>query len=192
MNHLLLVAIALLGMSPAAFADLTAILSPTVENSWQGVDPFTCELNGGTAPCVQFSGTITDTDTDPLAAYIYLFDVTLVPSGDSSFFTFDGTFFNNVPGVYSDDANWATDGLGNPSNTYTGPIFGVDVDPSTPAGIYNETAQFSVAGGTADPNYNGYTFDVDFTIDVPEPSTALLIPAGLVAIVAWRRRARVC
>jgi hypothetical protein len=82
---------------------------------------------------------------------------------------------------------------GNYPNTYTGPLFGVDFDPSIPLGVYNETAEFTAAGGMNDPNGNGFTVDVDFTIEItPEPSPALLILAGLVTMVVWRRRTRVC
>lgn len=190
MKHLLLVSIALLGMSPAAFADLTAVLSPNFGVYPPGTDPGTCDTNG-MAPCLVFSGTLTDTDTD--GSFITINDpggISLIygqPS-DATYLTLDNTFYNDPPLLF----------VGDPTSvfipyTYTGAIFGIDILPTIPLGVYNETAVISGFGGTNDPNGNGFTVDVDFTIEItPEPSPALLMLAGLVAMAVWHRRKRVC
>jgi hypothetical protein len=189
MKHLLVISIALLGMAPAAFADLTAVLSPNVEVFPPGADPGICNTFG-VAPCVQFSGTLTDTDTDGSFISLNGISITYGQPGDANYLTLDNTFSSGGPPLIF---------VGDPTSvflpfTYTGVIFGVDILPTTPIGIYTETAVIQASGGTNDPNGNGFNVDMDFTIDVnsPEPSTALLMLAGLVAIVAWRRRTRVC
>lgn len=187
MKQVLLASLALLAMSPSAFADLTAVLSPNVEIYPLGADPGTCNTYGA-APCVQFSGTLTDTDTDGTFIGLNSISLTYGQPSDANYLTLDNTFYS-VPPLFF---------VGDPTSvfipyTYTGVIFGVDILPTTPVGIYTETAVIQAVGGTNDPNGMGFNLDVDFIIDVnsPEPSSALLILAGLIALVAWRRL-RVC
>jgi hypothetical protein len=195
MKHLLLISVALLGMSPAAFADLTAVLGPSsvLQVYPPSLDPATCEQTG-TAPCLLFSGTLTDTDSD--GSIININDpggISLIygQPTDSTYLTLDSSLYYYAPLAFVGDPTASTDGSFLP-NTYTGVIFGIDIAPSIPAGTYNEVAQISAYGGTNDPMDNGFYVDMDFTIEVvPEPSSGLLILAGLGAIVA-RRRMRVC
>jgi hypothetical protein len=186
MKSLLIVSMALLGMSATAFGDLMVTLTPSTVVYPPSSDPAQCQLNG-TAPCVVFSGTLTDTDTDGSLLYLESAAINFTVPGDASYFTLDNTFFSDVPGVLSGDPNWATDG--NPfANTYTGPIFGVDIAPSTPVGTYVETIVISAAGGTDDPLLNGFTVDEAFTVIVtPEPTSGLTMVGGLLVMAALRR-----
>jgi hypothetical protein len=191
MRNLTLVAAALLGLSAPAFGSLTFVLSPSVEVSPPGTDPATCEATG-VAPCVIFSGTLADTDADNLY-YIALEDISVsfTNPSDSAYFTLDNTFFDDVPGGLEGDT------LNNPfPNSYSGPIFGIDIDPSTPVGVYSEMAVISAAGGDGDPGYDGFTVEEGFTVIIssPEPASALTLGAGLLALVALRRglRSRPC
>jgi len=191
MNRLLLVSVALLAMSAPAFgADITIELHPSAEGYPPGYDTSLCR-NNGSAPCVVFSGKITDTDTD--GSYLLLESLALDPTVPAdSYFTVDSTFYNDVPGPYSGDPTWATDLLGNPSNTYSGLIFGLDFAADTPPGIYDGMAIFTGAGGDGDPGYGGFTVDVPFQVDIgtPEPASGLMILAGLLATGAARRARR--
>lgn len=182
MKHLLLVSIMLLGMSPAAFGGLTAVLSPSIVPYGPGTDPSICDLTG-TAPCVQFSGTLTDTDMDGSLLLVNGISVTFSGT-DGNYLSLDSNvFYNDAAGILVGDPNAATDM--NPfSNTYTGVLFGIDITTPLPAGLYVETVEFDASGGTD----GSALADVSFTIDAPEPSTAVLILAGLIAVVAWRRR----
>ncbi len=68
--------------------------------------------------CVLFTGKLTDTDPS-----LRLEDISVtLPAG----LTLDNTFFADVPGVLTTGA-------------YTGPIFGIDIAPGTPTGVYNGT-----------------------------------------------------
>jgi hypothetical protein len=193
MKSLLIVSIVLLGMSAPAFGgSITITLNPSNEGYPLGSAAFLCELNGSPGePCVMFSGTITDTDTD--GSYLFLNSVALDPTVPAdSYFTVDNTFYNDVPGVFSGDPNWATDDEGNPSNSYTGLLFGLDFAADTPAGIYDGMLIFSAVGGDIDPDGKGFTVEVPFEVDIdtPEPASGLMLLAGLLATGAWRRARR--
>jgi hypothetical protein len=137
---------------------------------------------------VVFAGTITDNDTDGTADnpnLIYLTGITL--SAYSEYFTVDNTFSSDVPGAFEGDSDdYVT------INTYSGPIMGLDIAPDTPVGTYTAEAVFEGAGGDGDPDYNGFTEDVSFTVDVlaPEPATGGLLLAGLFVALAASRRLR--
>src|SRR5580704_1495114 len=87
----------------------------------------------------------------------------------SGLLSIDNTFYHAVdyfPGILSGDPNWATDGYGHPPHSYTGPLFGIDIAPGASVGEYNGTLTSSAAGGLDDPNYGGFTFTQDSTVDV--------------------------
>jgi hypothetical protein len=185
--------IAFLGISATAFGSLSFTLDP-VEVYPPGANLAQCELYG-VAPCVVFSGTLTDTDTDGSIVDLYSLSIDFANPSDSAYFTLDNTFFSVPPGVLSGDPG--SPGDGNPiSYTYTGPIFGLDIAPFTPAGLYDGTAILLAYGGTNDPNDDGFTVDAQFTVAIgaPEPAGGVMILTGLFAIVAFRcsRRARSC
>jgi hypothetical protein len=144
--------------------------------------------------CVLFSGTLTDTDVDADPAYpVMVFPaigVTFSPGPAGGVLSLDNTFYDSVdffPGTLSGDPNWATDGLGNPPNSYTGPLFGIDIAPGTSLGEYAGIITISAAGGLLDPNYTGFTITQEITVEVaPEPSAAALSLAGLFVLVLWK------
>jgi hypothetical protein len=148
-----------------------------------------------TAPdCVLFSGTLTDTDLDTDPSYPGMIfpsiGVSFSSNPASGLLSIDNTFYDAVdyfPGTLSGDPNWATDGSGNPPNSYSGALFGIDIAPETSVGEYNGTVTISAAGGLGDPNYGGFTVTQNITVDVlvPEPAAARLLLAGLVVLLAW-------
>jgi hypothetical protein len=163
---LILVFLACLAAAPQAQAQITFTLSPSFKTGVQGQE-------------LIFSGTL----FNPTASTIFLNDMdflwTPAPAGNN--FTIDpNVFFSNTPGTLD------------PSETYTGPIFGVVIKPTAANGVYNGTAE--ILGGP-DPD----TFDVvgssPFTIAVgaPEPGAiALLVGVGVCSVpfMLHRRRAR--
>jgi hypothetical protein len=193
MKSLLVCPIVMLGLSATAFGSLTATLSPSLEVYPPGADTATCQTYSpsSSSTCVIFSGTLTDTDTDGSALYLTSANIVYSSPGDASYLTLDNIFYDypGVPGVLEGDN---LDSFA--PNSYSGVIFGVDVLPSIPAGVYNEQLQLQLVGGTSDPDDNGYTQNVDFTVVVaPEPASALTITGGLLVIAAslrarsWRR-----
>lgn len=144
--------------------------------------------------CVLFSGTLTDTDVDTDPSYPDMvfpgIGVSFSSNPSSGSLSIDNTFYDSVdyfPGILSGDPNWATDGLGNAPNSYTGPLFGIDIAPGTSVGVYTGTVTISAAGGLDDPNYGGFTVTQNITVDVlaPEPAAASLSLAGLAVLLAW-------
>jgi hypothetical protein len=193
MKRLILTSIFLLSMSAIAFGgtDLSFMLNPGIESYPPGADPVFCETNGTSSSCVVFSGSLIDTDLDNSVDMQLLFlndiyiDYTLDPAA-AAYFSIDSTFYNLTPGVLS---------VNNPpfQPSYTGPIFGVDFDPATtPYGIYNMTAVIDASGGDGDPNYAGFSVTEAFTVVIasPEPTSGMLIFAGLSVIAALSHRAR--
>lgn len=137
--------------------------------------------------CVLFTGTLTDADTDD--SFIFLNSISVsafAPTPASGLLTIDNTFYDDVPGILSGDPNYAADG--NPSNTYTGPIFGIDIAPRTAPGVYDAVVTLFAAGGTGDPNDNGFQIEESIQVDVvaPEPASAALFFAGLLPFAIWR------
>ncbi len=137
--------------------------------------------------CVLFTGTLLDTDTD--LSYIYLTDISVAFSSNppTGALTLDNTFYDVVPGVLSGDPNYATDGLSNPPDIYSGPIFGIDIAPGTSLGAYTGTVTVDAIGGTFDPDYQGFSVIQDITVQViaPEPAAGCLALLGLAVFSAW-------
>jgi hypothetical protein len=169
--------------------DLSFTLSPSLDYYPPGADPSQCQLYG-TAPCVQFSGTLTDNDTDGSPLFINSFSL-ILNSGDDAYFSADNFFdsFSGPPGVLEGDTSKSF-----APNSYTGLIFGVDIISAPPPGVYNEIAEISACGGTnGDPTCGSFfTVDADFTIQdpAPEPRTGLLMLAGLLGLVGLHRARR--
>ncbi len=140
--------------------------------------------------CVLFTGTLFDSDTDLSYLYLSAIGVTFSSGPSTGYLTLDNTFYTSVPGIMSGDPNYATDSLGNPANSYSGPVFGIDIAPGTPFGVYTGTVTVSAAGGTGDPGDLGFTVTQGFTVDVvaPEPATGGLALAGFAAL--WKARWR--
>jgi len=149
--------------------------------------------------CVLFYGTLTDTDPNlDTSPFIFLNGPLDSPAGITVSFssgpangglTVDSTFYDStdyVPGVFSADPDFATDSSGNPPNTYTGAIFGIDIAPGTTLGDYTGTVTISGTGGLGDPSYSGFSISQSFTVDViaPEPAAGSLVLTGLAALMA--------
>ena len=72
---------------------------------------------------------------------------------------------------------------------YSGPLFGLKIDPSSPAGLYTGTA-------TITAHYDGqssFTTDASIAVDVqavPEPASMLALAGGVAALMRRRRRSR--
>ena len=130
-----------------------------------------------------FSGTITPPASIPTEFDLNSICITFLSSScttqdgsDSALLTLDGaTFESNVPGLWLQ---------GDPA--YTGLVFGINVDPTTPTGIYLGTAV--LLGGTDQSTFNPLG-SVGFDVVVnPEPGAWTLMLAGLAGIVMWSRR----
>jgi hypothetical protein len=137
--------------------------------------------------CVLFTGTLTDNDVDPQPDTNPSYLGIGTPYTDASdMVTFDGVLsLDNVAptGVLSGDTEWATDGLLNPANTYSGPIFGVDIPTGTPAGVYVDAVNLDIY-----PTNGNSQFTVSATVTVvvaPEPAVAGLMLGGLAALATW-------
>jgi hypothetical protein len=188
LKRFLMALIAAAAMSSALFGDNILIaFNPATMIYPPGLDTYTCQFNGGgNLPCIAFSGVITDTDTDD--SLITLSDLAVTFSGlGSTYLTQDNTFSNNAPGLLVGDPNVATDGS-QVLNAYTGPIFGLDINPNTPLGTFTGSIQISgynLTNGETDELVLGQqTFTVNV---VPEPFTFGLAAAGLLALAASRR-----
>ena len=147
-------------------------------------DPSTCLPPN----CVLFTGTLTDNDVDPQPDNnpSYLFIGT--PYTDASdMLTFDGVLsLDNIApiGTLSGDTECANDGFANPANTYSGPIFGVDIPAGTPAGVYVDAVNLDI---TPTNGNSLFTVSAEVTVVVvaPEPSAVRCLFAGLAAMAAW-------
>jgi hypothetical protein len=153
------------------WAGATLALTPTVENG----------LPGGE---VIFSGTFGVSNGDPNTFFNDL-SANFTPPADVYLTLDTNVFFANTPGVLCGN---------DPScqQSYTGPIFGVQIAPGTPTGQYFGT--LTMLGG-ADPSFfdpltSPAAFQVNVQSPIPEPGTFLLacplIAAGLLAIAAKR------
>jgi hypothetical protein len=141
------------------------------------------------ANCVIFTGTLMDTDTDGSDMFFAQFPAGIQaifsPNPSSGGLTLDNTFYDVVPAILSGDPG--SPGDGNPfSSTYSGPIFGIQIAPNTPAGVYSGIVTISASCGDDDPNCAGFTVSQNFTVDViPEPGAFGLFFAGLLPLAGW-------
>jgi hypothetical protein len=193
MKRLIVCLLAALGMCATAFGSVTFTLNPTSETYPFGALGSTCQTYSlsSSSSCVIFSGTLTDTDTDGSLTSLNSISILYGSPGDASYFTIDNVFNAFVPAVLEGDT---LDSIA--PNSYTGAIFGVDVLPTTPLGVYNETIDIAASGGTNDPNGNGFDATTGFTIDIvlPEPASGLMTLGGLltIAVLLRARRSRTC
>jgi MYXO-CTERM domain-containing protein len=184
---------------PLLASDLNFTINPNSNPGTGNATNLTPDADPPCMPpnCVLFIGTLTDTDDDADPTYpdmIFPFpsiSVEFSSNPASGMLSLDNTFYDSVdyfPGVLSGDPNYATDNSGNPPDTYTGPLFGIDIAPGTTLGTYTGTITIDVAGGLDDPDYNGFIVMEPITVDVvaPEPSAGSLALAGLAAFWAWR------
>jgi hypothetical protein len=144
-----------------------------------GISDPTCQ-NLATLDCVIFSGTVSfTTDQD-----YFLDDIQIVmnpanPDGGVDVTGNDNYFLDNVPGTFGPD------GIG--SGSFSGGLFEIDVDPSTPYGIYNGTATLMAFDSGGNPII-GPNIVQDFQVDViPEPGMGMLMFAGLASLAAVGR-----
>jgi hypothetical protein len=153
---------------------LTFALDPTVEVA----QPTTFAVDA------VFSGTLTDTDAanncfDNSADCLYLNFVSFSfdqPTGTSHLSGDVDDFYLNVPGILFDEFN-----------VYTGPIFGIQIAPNTPIGVYTGTV--SILGGYDDSSASGLLARASWTVVVaPEPADFGLAFTGLAAVLLLKRR----
>jgi len=190
---MLFVALLALLTAPAYGGELAFTLNPTETIYPPGIDPVICEATG-TAPCVQFSGTLTDNDTD--GSLLAITGISAIFNGsDGDYFILDQNVFgDDVPGFLEGDTDDFV-----ASDTYEGTIFGIDID-SPPAGVYTETIEISACNLTndancesGDPDPAAFTADAQFTIVVtPEPAAAGLMLTALAALAVWCGLRRKC
>jgi hypothetical protein len=129
-----------------------------------------------------YTGTLTNTSSNPLYlnGITFNFDNAAVPylSGDANVFN------ANVP--------LSLAASGSAGDSYSGAIFGVALDPSTPPGTY--TGSVTLTGG-ADGNANDVLGTQNFGVAtpagaVPEASSLSMAVIGLLSVGIVRRRTR--
>jgi MYXO-CTERM domain-containing protein len=196
--HTLIVA-AIVAM-PSWASDLTFTLNPSSE-TWSP---------GFLGVSVPYTGTLIDTGAGDLcdnggAGCIYLNNVVLNfdptdPAGIANFLTLDVGLFDNTlqnapsGSALSDDGPNSMTGSGLFYMMADQPIFGIEVAPGTPQGIF--TGNATIYGGVTyfgDPNGPGLNdplASAKFTLAVvaPEPSPFGLAILGLGAVALVRRR----
>jgi hypothetical protein len=168
------VLLATLAAAPAAHAQLTLTLTPASQA-------------GPAGSTFHFTGTL----TNPTASEVFLNGDTPTFNGPGSID--DSPFLNNAPGslmpMGSTDPN-----TGAPTDSFTGSLFDVTLDPSAAPGTYFGT--FEVQGGPT-VNDQGVVASEDFSVTVeppavPEASTTvslgLLLALGLGGVVVSARR----
>jgi hypothetical protein len=146
------------GFSSPALADLTFTLTPSLQ---QGVPGSSVIFNGTLA----YSG----------APNLFLNDISVFFNTGGAFLTADtNVFFANVPGVFFD------------GDSYSGPIFGVDLANNIPPGEYTGTA--TILGGLTINDFDELASQ-PFTVRAsPEPGTmALYLAGGLFIFFKVRR-----
>jgi len=130
-----------------------------------------------------FQGTITPS----ISANEYITDIciyfttacTSPESTDNPLITLDGVTFYQTPGLFEP---------GDPA--YTGPIFGIDVDPTIATGLYSGTIVFLGGSDLSESTpWGSAAFQVDV---VPEPGTWWFVLPGLAAALIKITRARRC
>jgi hypothetical protein len=142
--------------------------------------------------CVLFTGTLTDNDIDDTPDLNPSYLLIGIPytgaapfTGAPEQFTFAGILLldNTAPiGLLSGDIDWATDGLLNPANTFSGAIFGVDIPVGTPLGIYQDTVRLDITPTNGNDPFTVSTFVT--VVVAPEPGAGRLLLAGLAVLAA--------
>lgn len=155
-----------IGAATAALALLGTLIAPAARAQTVTVT----NLTQMTMPVLAgqetlFSGTLTNTDVNSvlLGGLTIGFD-----SAGTPYLTADTSDYdNNVNGLVSLDAS------GQAGDSYTGTLFGILTDPSTPAGDYNVNLSL------ADNNGNILASPPDFTVSVAAPAA---LPPGTNAV----------
>jgi len=160
----------LLALASPAFAGLVFTL-----NSPVGV--------GAPGDSIIFSGTLLDDDLDTSFLFLNAIAVSFTPPGGTFLSPDPDFFFQNVIGLLQSPPDVATD-------SYTGPIFKIDVAPNTPAGTYFGT--IDILGGRLSPDDTNVlatqTFQV--SVGVPEPALGGLMLAALLCMALVRSRSQ--
>lgn len=163
--HLLVAAFLLLG-APAFGNVLTFTLNPFLEV-------------GSPGGSVTFQGTIASSED----YYCCLASIsTNFDTPGNTYLSVDlsgppfGVFYSDVPVILAPDS----------SDTYTGRIFDILIEPNTPAGLYSGTA--TILDYSDDP-----LVSADFQVDIPSPEPGMLglTLAGLATLAALARRRRI-
>jgi uncharacterized protein (TIGR03437 family) len=121
--------------------------------------------------CIPFSGTLARTDTGASFLQLDRISIAFSPSNPSSGLSLDNTFTSVVPGLLSGDPDYATSG--SPPNSYSGPVFGIDIGPRTVAGVYRATVTIHASGGADDPDATGFTVSKDISVTVKAASQTI-------------------
>jgi hypothetical protein len=153
----------LAGSSVRSSAQLSLTLSPVTQPGAPGTE-------------VIFTGTLTYTGVPDL--FLNDIDVVFDPPGDSVLTLDKNVFFFNVPGWFVTN------------DTYTGPLFGVMIDPSVSAAVYTGTIVFLGGGDVSSTDAVART---NFAISmVPEPggreAGILAVVCGTILLVRRRKR----
>jgi hypothetical protein len=166
-----------LAAHPASAGILTFTLNPAIESSQVLTFPVTVDFTG----TLTYTNTLNTCDT-VFTDCLFLNSIVLDPSSSlPSFLTLDtDDFFNNVPGLLSDDSipDFAS---------VTTQIFGIQIQPNAASGTYEGAVD--IFGAIDDSsNTTNLLAVANFTVVVvPEPSAWCLGVLGLAALL-WMRR----
>jgi hypothetical protein len=194
LRKLILLSAPLLLAIPASADLISFIVDPsTIQTAPGGIYNPSCQTLS-TQDCVIFSGSISfTTDQDYSLNDIAIVMSLTNPDGGADVVGNDNYFQLNSPGILG------TDGVqcGIDDSCYTGGLFEIDVAPDTPLGVYTGTATLVATDEPGDPIIGPDTvqsFEVDVIAPIvpptPEPDMAVLMFAGLAALVAVGSRHR--
>lgn len=165
--------LALFAFGASALGETLTLSINTPVTYPSGSPTVNCQTSG-TAPCIVYTGTIADGDTDGSVITLNDILITFLTPGGSTYFTQDNTFFDNVPGILT------------AGDSYSGPLFALDFPANTPPGDYQFTALVEATDGNG-VNFDSASAGSDAQV-TPEPASGLLRLAALPAAFALRRR----
>jgi hypothetical protein len=161
----------------AAASILTFTLNPAIESTHVSTFPVTVDFTG----TLTYTNTLDTCDTD-FTDCLFLNNIGFDPASSlPSFLTLEiNSFFNNVPGLLSDDSIPDFDSV-------TAQIFGIQIQPNATPGTYEGAVD--IFGAIDDPsNTTNLLAVANFTVVVvPEPAAWCLGMLGFAALV-WVRR----
>jgi len=116
----------------------------------------------------------------------FQFDATVTNESSQTVYLNGDAFSVDAPLAVDDSPFFAYPLSLGAGDSYTGPLFNVDVPPGAPQGLY--AGSFEIIGG-GPTDYTDVAGAADFNAQItPEPSSLLLMASGLAGLAATLRR----